>query len=121
VPDCTRLAICWVIAGSTVARVPLNSPEIILTNSVCAGGSGKEGGLGVVLELAAAFVDSLMLCSSSQGKRSIVTRHAFTPERISGPNISSLLTFKESSCNFSLKLCTIMDVSNILASHAAKL
>ena len=61
-PDCTRLAICWVIAGSTVARVPLNSPERSLTNSVCAGeDSGKEGGLGVVLELAAAFVDSLMM------------------------------------------------------------
>lgn len=60
-PDCTRLAICWVIAVSTVARVPLNSPERSFTNSVCAGeDSGKEGGLGVVLELAAAFVDSLM-------------------------------------------------------------
>ena len=61
-PDCTRLAICWVIAGSTDARFPLKSPERSLTNSVCAGeDSGKEGGLGVVLELAAAFVDSLMM------------------------------------------------------------
>ena len=49
------------MAGSTVARVPLSSPERSLTNSVCAGeDSGKEGGFGVVFELAAAFVDSLM-------------------------------------------------------------
>ena len=39
---------------------PLNSPERNLTNSEYAGEDlGKVGGLGVVLELAGAFVDSL--------------------------------------------------------------
>lgn len=53
-------AICWFKAGS-FTRDPLNSPERSLTNSVCAGeDSDEEGRLGVVLELAAAFVDSLI-------------------------------------------------------------
>jgi hypothetical protein len=50
-------AICWFKAGS-FTRDPLNSPERSLTNSVCAG--EDSDGLGVVLELAAAFVDSLI-------------------------------------------------------------
>ena len=96
-PDCTRLAICWVIAGSTVARVPLNSPERSLTNSVCAGeDSGKEGRLGVVLELAAAFVDSLMMKVKLKFSDPSRQRHARTClASIFSPNISSLiLAFK---------------------------
>ena len=116
-PDCTRLAICWVIAESTVARVPLNNPERSLTNSVCAGeDSGKEGGLGVVLELAAVFVDSLMMklkrsSSSSRGPRPGVFGKCLQPKHsfLQVVTISLRLRF------------TIMDVSNILASHSAKL
>ena len=59
-PDCTMLAICWVMAGSIVVRLPLKSPERSLTNSVCAGEDSVAAELGAALELAAAFVDSLM-------------------------------------------------------------
>ena len=88
-PDCTKLAICWVMAGSIVARVPLNSPERSLISSVCAGeDSGKEGGLGVVvLELAAAFVDSLMMKVKLKFSDPNRQRHARTClAKISSPN-----------------------------------
>lgn len=48
------------MAGSIVVRLPLNSPERSLTNSVCAGEDSDAAELGTALELAAAFVDSLM-------------------------------------------------------------
>ena len=62
------------MAGSSVIRVPFKSAEKSLTNSVCAGedsGRPMVGGLGVVLELAAAFVDSAMteICSMKRDSK----------------------------------------------------
>jgi hypothetical protein len=93
-PDCTMLAICWVIAESTVVRL-LNSPERSLTNSVCAGEeSGKEGGLGVVLELAAAFVDSLMMkLSGDVTQSSRVTFSCLATVTVTPAHPTSILLF----------------------------
>ena len=69
------------MAGSIVVRVPLKSPDRTLTNSFCTGeDSGNVGGLGVVLELAAAFVDSAMIKLSRRVRDgySTVTCHLVT-------------------------------------------
>jgi len=70
------------MVGSTVARGALNSPERSLTNSVCAGvDSGKVGGIDVALELAAAFVDSLMTVNGEGAYLASNSRPNISPKK----------------------------------------
>ena len=84
------------MAGSIVVRVPLKSPDRTLTNSFCTGeDSGNVGGLGVVLELAAAFVDSAMI-KLSRKVRDVtqLSRVTLSPSGLAKFHLPTLLTFK---------------------------